>query len=94
MNIVDSSGWLEYFADLIRWFESLKESLDDNILPVDRKVALKWGEITARCKSKGITNHVIDTLIGATAIVHNAVLITRSVSDFEGLDVELINPWK
>lgn len=80
-------------GDLILWFDSLKNSLGDNVLAVDQEVALKWGEITARSKSKGITRHVIDSLIGATAMVHNAVLVTRNVKDFAGLDVELVNPW-
>ena len=81
-------------GDLLLWFDSLKKSLGDNVLSIDQDVALKWGEITARSNSKGITHHVIDSLIGATAIVHNAVLVTRNVRDFSGLDVELINPWE
>ena len=79
--------------DLILWFNNLHEALDDRILPVDQEVALKWGEVTSRCKSKGITHHVVDSLIGATVSVHNAVLVTRNVGDYRGIDIGIINPW-
>ena len=81
-------------GDLILWFDSLKKSLGDHILPIDPEVTLKWGEITARSKFRGITHHVIDSLIGATAIVHDAVLVARNVQDFKGLDIKIIDPWE
>ncbi|SPZ48200.1 PilT protein domain protein [Agrobacterium tumefaciens] len=35
----------------------------------------------------------IDGLIAATAIVHDLILVTRNVKDFEDTDATVINPW-
>ena len=34
-----------------------------------------------------------DALIAATALVHDLVVVTRDVADFEPLGVSLVNPW-
>jgi toxin FitB len=47
-----------------------------------------WGRIAA-LRSRGD----IDGLIAATAIVHDLILVTRNVRDFEDIAVSLINPW-
>ena len=33
-------------------------------------------------------------MIAATALTHGATLATRNVGDFEGLDIELVNPFE
>lgn len=52
-------------------------------------------EITLRCAELHIPNPrpEMDTFIAATALVHNLTLVTRNVSDFEGTNVSLLNPW-
>jgi toxin FitB len=35
-----------------------------------------------------------DSLIAATALVHQMAIVTRNVSDFEGTGVALLNPWE
>src|SRR6187401_542985 len=35
-----------------------------------------------------------DVLIGATALTHNLVVVTRNIADFQLLGVELLNPWE
>jgi predicted nucleic acid-binding protein len=35
-----------------------------------------------------------DALIAATALVHDAIVVTRNVRHFEGTGVQLINPWE
>lgn len=32
-------------------------------------------------------------MIAATAIIHGLMVVTRNVTDFERLDVALLNPW-
>jgi predicted nucleic acid-binding protein len=34
-----------------------------------------------------------DGLIGATAKQHGLTLVTRNIKDFEGMGIELLNPW-
>ena len=36
----------------------------------------------------------MDALIAAIALTHRAILATRDVGDFEGLGLELINPFE
>jgi predicted nucleic acid-binding protein len=36
----------------------------------------------------------MDAMIAAIRIVHGAALATRNVRDFDGLDLELVNPFE
>jgi predicted nucleic acid-binding protein len=73
---------------LTEWLEQLRQDHADRILPVTDRVALEWGRIAA-LRPRGD----IDGLIAATAIVHDLILVTRNVKDFEDIAVLLINPW-
>lgn len=59
------------------------------ILPIDRAVAQRWGEMLA---DNG--KHVDDTGITATASVHQLILVTRNTTDFSGRGVTLLDPYK
>ncbi|TAI59702.1 VapC toxin family PIN domain ribonuclease, partial [Bradyrhizobium sp. Leo170] len=48
-----------------------------------------WGRIAA-IRPRGD----IDGLIAATAIVHDLILVTRNVGDFEDTGATVINPWE
>ncbi len=73
---------------LTEWLEQLRQDHSDRILPVTDRVALEWGRVAA-LRPRGD----IDGLIAATAIVHDLILVTRNVKDFEDIAVSLINPW-
>lgn len=73
---------------LTEWLERLRQDHADRILPVTDRIALEWGRIAA-LRPRGD----IDGLIAATAIVHDLILVTRNVKDFEDVAVALINPW-
>ena len=60
------------------------------ILSVDIAVAARWGRLLA---DAGRPLPAIDSLLAATAIEHDLVLVTRNVKDFAALPVELFNPW-
>lgn len=78
------TGWL--LNDLPRRFEQ-------RILPVDQPVALAWGDLMGLAKRRGRGLSAMDGLIAATALAKGLVLVTRNVSDFESLGIELLNPW-
>ncbi len=42
----------------------------------------------------GRTLATLDSLIGATALEHDLTLVTRNVRDYEGLGMDIINPWE
>ena len=75
-------------ARLTEWLERLRQDHANRILPVTDRIALEWGRIAA-LRPRGD----IDGLIGATAIVHGLILVTRNVKDFEDMAISLINPW-
>jgi toxin FitB len=73
---------------LAEWLERLRHDHADRILPVTDRITLEWGRIAA-LRPRGD----VDGLIAATAIVHDLILVTRKISDFEDTRVSLINPW-
>lgn len=70
------------------WLRELRRDNADRILAVTEEVALAWGRISA-----GRTRGSADTLIAATALVHNLILVTRNVTDFDDTGVTVLNPW-
>jgi toxin FitB len=59
------------------------------IMPFDVEEARQCAILMARQ-----TRPYRDALIGATAIAAGFTLVTRNVRDFEGMPVNLINPWE
>lgn len=70
------------------WLRELRRDNADRILAVTEEVALAWGRISA-----GRTRGSADTLIAATALVHDLILVTRNVTDFDDTGVTVLNPW-
>lgn len=54
------------------------------MIPIDRRVAVKFGEIAAMSLRLDNRSHVIDGLIAATAIVLGVPVLTRD-HDFDGI---------
>lgn len=74
---------------LAHWVDGLEYSFADNILGINAAIATIWGELSAQRPRP-----VIDTLIAATAIAHDLILVTRNTADVEDIKVDLLNPWK
>jgi predicted nucleic acid-binding protein len=70
------------------WVDGLEINFADRILGVDIASAKLWGEWSAQRPRP-----VIDTLLAATALVHDLVLVTRNESDIQDLPVRVLNPW-
>lgn len=76
---------------LLDWLETdLPAFFTGRILPFDAPVADRWGRLVA---AAGRPLPAIDSLLAATALVHDLVLVTRNSRDFSDVPVELINPW-
>lgn len=73
--------WLE--QDLRDWFE-------ERLLPVSAAVADRWGRLQAESKR---AVPAIDSLLAATALVHDLRLVTRNVADFGFAGLAVVNPW-
>ena len=71
------------------WIDSqILPRFEGRVLPIDTTVAQRCAQLHApdpRAER--------DALIGATALVHGMTVVTRNVSDFEPLGVQILNPW-
>ena len=65
-----------------------------NVLPCDAEVATQAGMFSATREQAGRHLGMADAQIAATAFVHGVPLATRNTKDFEGLGIELVDPWK
>lgn len=76
---------------LTDWLETdLPNFFTGRILSIDSEVADTWGRLTAM-HTRPLP--AIDSLLGATAAKHGLSMVTRNARDFEGLGIEVINPW-
>lgn len=71
------------------WVDGLEQNFSNHLIPVDAAIAALWGEWSAQR-----SRPVVDTLLAATAAVHDMVLVTRNEADVEGLPIRVFNPWK
>jgi predicted nucleic acid-binding protein len=62
-------------------------------LPVTPEIAERWGIMVSSLEQIGRTPPWSDSLIAATALVHNLTIVTRNVRDFERCGVLTLNPW-
>ena len=81
-------------SDLENWVhKGLPEWFQSNLLPVTKSIAERWAAVTILARKRGFQIDSPDGLIAATAIEHNLTLVTGNVKDFDGLGVEIFNPW-
>jgi toxin FitB len=74
---------------LEKWLEDVDRAFGERILPISRLVAEEWGRMgSIRPLS------VVDGLMAATAKVHRLTLVTRNVSDVQGLGAQILNPFE
>ncbi|NJK39836.1 MAG: type II toxin-antitoxin system VapC family toxin [Oscillatoriales cyanobacterium RM2_1_1] len=78
----------------MQWLEQdLPTRFSGQILEIDRQTMLLWGELVGRLEQQGRPLPVMDSLIAAIALRNSCVLATRNESDFDGTNVEIVNPW-
>jgi toxin FitB len=77
------------------WLDAeLQARFSTRILPIEVAIADRWGLLAAAARSKGRALSTIDGLLAATAIHHNLTIVSRNDSDFTGIQVPVLNPWK
>jgi len=70
-------------------FDLIPERFPGRILHVDFAIATKYGELQAMAGPLP----VLDTLIGATAIVNRLTIVTRNTADMSRTGALIHDPW-
>lgn len=78
-------------ASLEQWFEAGVQRL--HCLPWEAETGLKWAELLANLRVAGRAMPIKDSLIAATALVHDLVVVTRNRADFQKAGVRIIDPF-
>lgn len=74
---------------LRKWLDSqVKPAFAGRILPVDEKAAVQSALLNV-----SDSRPFRDSLLAVTALVHDLLLVSRNVKDFEGTGVKLLNQW-
>ena len=74
---------------LQRWYHTkVRSAFSKRTLPVTPEIAEKCAELHA-----GRPRPFRDSLILATALVHNLVVVTRNTKDFIDSPAHILNPW-
>ncbi len=73
---------------LERWLKQTALKFTGRVLPVDDVIAEAWGR-TYYVRDTS----VVDGLLAATAMAHGMTLVTRNVSDVQGLGAKVLNPF-
>jgi toxin FitB len=78
-------------AALERWFDAGVGRL--HCLAWDADTGLKWAELLARLRKTGHAMPIKDSLIAATAMVHDLTVVTRNRTDFAKAGVHIVDPF-
>ena len=60
------------------------------VLPFDQKAGLVWAQLMSEGTASGRPKSALDTIIAATAVANDCVIVTDNEKDFTGLNV--LNP--
>ncbi len=76
---------------LERWFEHMVSRVV--CLSWTAAIGERWAHLLVSLRSKGLNTPVTDTMIAATALVHDLAVATRNVRDFQPTGVRVVNPF-
>jgi len=77
---------------LERWFEDgVRKIL---CLPWDANTAMRWARLVADLRTAGKAMSVKDSMIAATALVHDLTMVTRNERDFKSTGLNVVNPFE
>jgi predicted nucleic acid-binding protein len=74
-------------AEIEAWLDYILANF--SVLPADGAIFREWARIMAS-KQDDLSG---DAMIAATARIHRMIVVTRNIKDFEGLAVEVFNPF-
>jgi predicted nucleic acid-binding protein len=81
-------------AKLQAYCLAFRHEFAGRIIEVDLAIAETAGRLRAFEKARGRVLAELDAIIGATAMVNGATLVTRNTKDFDQVGIPLLNPWE
>ncbi len=73
--------------------ELLETVFDGRVLSFEAHAAIEYAGVMAARRRAGRPIGVPDAMIAAGALAARATLATRNTKDFEGLGLDLVDPW-
>ena len=90
-KLADSTRKLE----LQEWLsDHLLTRFGDRIVAINTGVMLEWGQLVGNLEHLGKPMALMDSLIAATVLHGDFILVTRNEANFESADVRILNPFK
>ena len=77
---------------LEKWFVQGIEKI--RCLPWQAQTAFRWAKLLADLRHARLSMPIKDSLIAATALVHDLTIVTRNAHDFRNAGVKVINPFE
>jgi toxin FitB len=62
-------------------------------VPWDARTGLRWAKFLAELRKSGESMPIKDSLIAATALVHDFIAVTRNTDDFKKARVRVLDPF-
>ena len=78
-------------ARLERWFDAGIANVV--CLPWEAETGMRWAALLAALRAAGRTMPIKNSMIAATALVHDLVVATRNHADFAKAGIETIDPF-
>jgi predicted nucleic acid-binding protein len=81
-------------AELNDWLtQKVRPMFEHRVLAISEDTMLKWRLLVEEGRKVGHTFSQPDLIIGATALYHGLIVVTRNAEDFERAHVPVLNPW-
>lgn len=73
--------------------DELYPAFAGRIVEIEEELMTVWAKMLAGYKPSGLARSSLDSLIEATALHRNLILVTRNERNFQGSAVSVLNPW-
>lgn len=73
--------------------DDLRQRFGGRVLDIDEATAITWGRLQGEAERRGRPMPVIDSLIAATAVTHELIVVTRNGTDIEQSGATVFDPW-
>lgn len=78
-------------SELEHWFSVIVQRV--YCLSWESETGLRWAQLLAELRGSGRAMPIKDSLIAATALVHDLIVVTRNRADFEKAGVRIVDPF-